>query len=203
MFYAWQQGHKLVFSYRRTRKDPWLTKLLARVYYKFLHLLVVKDFPQAGADMILMDKSLLSHVRGLGRGVNYSVYLVWLGFVPKLLPYDRQMRRYGKSRWTFRKKFFYFLDTITGFNATPLRIISCVGLIISFLSLVYGIKLMLSALIDGVEIPGFITLAVLISFSTSIILTMLSIIGEYLWRIFEIVSKHPKSVIERAYLESD
>lgn len=203
MFSAWEKGSKLVFSYRRTRKDPLITKCLAAFHYKLLNALVIKKYPREGADMILMDKSLLSYVKGLNRGVNYSIYLVWLGFEPTLLAYDRQARKYGKSYWTFKKKFFYFIDTMTGFNATPLRMTSVLGLTVSFIGLVYGIKLIVSALIDGVEVPGFVTLAVLISFSTSIILTMLSIIGEYLWRIFEIVSQHPKSVIEKAYLESD
>ncbi len=200
MFEAWKEGHKLVFSHRRTRHDPWVSKMLAGFYYQLLNRLVVKDFPQGGADMILMDKSYIPYVLGAQRGVNYSVYLVWLGFEAKLFPYDRQERKHGKSRWSFRKKFLYFLDTITGFTATPLRLISLVGLVVSFICLAYGIKLIAWSMINGVEVPGFVTLAVLISFSTSVIVTMLSIIGEYLWRIFEIVSKHPKSVVEKAYL---
>lgn len=203
MFEAWEQGHKLVFSYRRSRKDPLISKILSASFYKLLATLVIQNFPKGGTDMLLMDKSLLPHVLGLNRGVNYSIYLVWLGFEAKLLPYDRQLRRHGKSRWSFKNKFFYFLDTLLGFNSTPLRIISSTGLIVSFLSLAYGTKIAVSAMINGVEVPGFITLAVLISFSTSIIVTMLSIIGEYLWRIFEIVSQHPKSVVEKTYLELD
>ena len=201
MFDAWEQGNKLVFSYRRSRKDPLMTRLLATFYYKLLNALVVKGFPQGGMDMILMDRSLLPYVQKLNRGVNYSLYLFWLGFETKLLPYDRQERQHGKSRWTFKKKFFFFLDTITGFSATPLRLVSGIGLGASLLSLVYGIKLIFSAVFNGVEVPGFITLAVLISFSTSIIVTMLSIIGEYIWRIFEITSQHPKSVIAQTYVE--
>lgn len=201
MLDAWEQGEKLVFSHRRSRCDPWLTRALAGVYYCLLDALAVKGFPRGGADMILMDKSLLPYVLQLGKGVNYSLYLFWLGFRVKLLPYDRAARRHGKSRWTFQKKFFYFLDTVTGFSATPLRLISAVGLLVSFLSLAYGITLILHALLQGIEVPGFVTLAVLISFSTSVIVTMLSIIGEYLWRIFEITSRHPKSVVERTYVE--
>jgi len=197
MLDAWEQGHKLVFSHRRSRKDPFLTKLLAKLYYKVLDALVVKGFPQGGTDMILMDKSLLPYVKGLAGRINYSLYLFWLGFETKFLPYDRAERKYGKSRWTFKKKFFYFIDTITGFSVTPLRLVSGIGLGVSLVSLIYGIKLVTYALLNGIEVPGFITLAVLISFSTAIIVTMLSIIGEYLWRIFEITSHHPKSVIAK------
>jgi glycosyltransferase involved in cell wall biosynthesis len=199
MLAEWQNGHKLVFSCRRSREDPWGTKLLAGIYYKLLELLVVKGFPKTGTGMVLMDRSLLPYVRTLGRRVSYALYLFSLGFDTALLSYDRVERKHGKSRWTFKKKFFYFLDTITGFSATPLRLISAIGLIVSFLSMAYGTIQIIHALIGGTQVPGFVTLAVLISFATGIIVTMLSIIGEYLWRIFEIISHHPKSVIEKTY----
>jgi len=201
MLDAWEQGYKVVFSTLRSRNDPLLTKILSAFYYKLLNVMVVKDFPKGGAGIALMDKSLLPYMRQLGRGVHCAMYLYLLGFEAKLLPYDRQERKHGKSRWTFKKKFFYFLDTITGFSATPLRLISGIGLSMSLLSLAYGTKLIISALINGIEVPGFVTIAVLINFSTGIIVLMLSIIGEYLWRIFEIISHYPKSVIAKTYLE--
>lgn len=200
MLDAWEQGHKLIFSNRRSRQDPWFSKLLAALYYKLLDALVVKNFPPGGADMILIDRSLLPYVQNLSRRVNYSLYLFWLGFPVTLLPYDRQKRKHGKSRWTFKKKFFSFIDVFSGFNSTPLRLVSVLGLSVSLLSFSYGIALIVHAMVNGVQVPGFVTLAALISFSTSIIVTMLSIIGEYVWRIFEMASHHPKSVIEKTFL---
>jgi polyisoprenyl-phosphate glycosyltransferase len=198
---AWEEGHTLVFSHRRSRQDPWLTKLLAAGYYVLLETLVVKGYPKGGMDLMLMDKSLLPHVLHMGRGINYSLYLFWLGYKPKLLPYDRLPRRHGRSRWTLRKKLYYFIDNITGVCATPLRFVSGIGLGVSLLSFAYGISVIIDAMIKGIEVPGFVSLAVLISFSTGIILTMLSMIGEYLWRIFLVVSQHPQSVMSQAYLE--
>jgi dolichol-phosphate mannosyltransferase len=200
MIEAWEHGYKLVLSYRRSRKDPFLTKVMAVIYYALLEALVLKGYPKTGTDTIFFDKSLLPYVQQLGRGVNYSLYLFSLGFEAKLLPYERQSRKNGKSRWTFKKKYFYFLDTITGISVAPLRMVSHIGLGVSLISLFYGIFLIYNALAHGIEVPGFITLAVIISFSTSIIVTMLSMIGEYLWRIFEINNHQPKSVIEKIYL---
>ena len=151
--------------------------------------------------MILADKSILNYVMNLGRNVNYLLYIFWLGFEPKLIGFHRPERKYGKSRWTFKKKFLYFLDTINGFSVAPIRLICASGLFISLLSMLYGIILVIHALTKGVEVPGFTTLVVLISFSTSIIISILFMIGEYVWRTFEITSKHPKSVVAETYLE--
>jgi dolichol-phosphate mannosyltransferase len=197
---TWQQGNRFVCSYRQSRKDPFFTRVCAGIFYKFLHHLVVNNYPRTGTDMVLMDKSLLPYILHLPQGVNYVIYLFWIGFEAKLLAYDRAERKYSKSRWTLKKKFFYFLDTIMGFSVTPLRLVTAVAGVVSIISLVYGIHIIIYALINGTTVPGFISLATLISFSTSVIVTMLGIIGEYIWRIFAIVSRHPKSVVDTAYL---
>lgn len=203
MVEAWQAGAKLVCSYRQVRYDPFITKLLAQAYYSILTRIIAKNYPRNGTDMILMDKSLLHHVIGLRQGVNYTLYLFWIGIEATLLPYTRQQRRHGKSRWTFKRKLRYCIDTLTGFSATPLRFISTIGLVVSVISLLYGINMFAYTLFHGNEVPGFTTLAILISFSTAVIVTMLAIIGEYLWRIFEIVNDRPKSVVSEEYLHAD
>lgn len=203
MLDAWEQGAKLVCSYRQTRHDPFVTKVLAKVYYALLTRIIAKNYPNTGTDMVLMDKSLLTHVINLRQGVNYTLYLFWIGIEAKLLPYTRQKRKHGKSRWTLRRKLQYSIDTITGFSASPLRFVSIAGLCVSLLSLAYGVKVTAYALLNGSDVPGFTTVATLISFSTAIIVTMLGIIGEYLWRIFEIVNDRPKSVIAAVYLEPE
>jgi dolichol-phosphate mannosyltransferase len=197
MYDLWEQGNKVILCNRISRKDPITSKIFSAIYYKVLDILVVKG----GADIILADKALLGYVLNLGRNVNYLLYIFWLGFEPKLIGYHRQERKYGKSRWTFKKKFLFFLDTINGFSVAPIRLISVAGLAISLLSMLYGFFLVVRSITHGVEVPGFITLVVLISFSTSIIIAILAMIGEYIWRIFEIVSRHPKSVVDLTYLE--
>jgi dolichol-phosphate mannosyltransferase len=200
MFEAWENGAKFVCSYRQTRHDPFFTTLFAKIYYAILTRFVVKNYPSTGTDMVLMDKSLLLHFTSLRQSVNYTLYLFWIGIEATLLPYTRQERKYGKSRWTFKRKLRYCIDTITGFSATPLRFISIIGLCVSLISLLYGVHIVAYALLHGTEVPGFTTLSTLISFSTAIIVTMLAIIGEYLWRIFEIMNDRPKSVIAEQYL---
>lgn len=202
MYELWEQGHKVIFCNRISRKDPILSKIFSAIYYKILDFLVIKGFPRGGADMIMADKSVLNYVTNLGRNVNYLLYIFWLGFEPKLIGYHRAERKHGKSRWTFKKKFLYFLDTINGFSVTPIRLICASGLAVSMLSMLYGLVLVIHAITSGVEVAGFTTLVVLISFSTSIIIAILSMISEYVWRMFEIVSKHPKSVVAETYLES-
>lgn len=197
---AWRRGATFVVSTRASRGDPATTRLFAALYYKIVDWLVVKGYPRGGFDMMLMDRIMLPHMLGSTKHTNTNMYAYWLGFPPVILPYHRRPRLHGKSRWTFRKKLRFFLDTITGFSVVPIRILSGFGLTVAILSFLYGIDIAISALLGKFDTPGFATLAVLISFFSGLILIMLGAIGEYLWRIFEAVNHKPESVVAREYL---
>ena len=86
------------------------------------------------------------------------------------------------------------------YSVTPLRVISTFGLLVAAGTFVYGLYIFVSALLGNFDVPGFPTIVVLISFFSGLILTMLGIIGEYLWRIFEVTSAKPESVILETHL---
>jgi dolichol-phosphate mannosyltransferase len=194
----WQQGWKYVIATRRTRQDPWSSKVWSGVYYRVLRRFVITDYPETGFDLALMDKMILPHMQGSGKYMNPPLYSYWLGFEPKVIPYDRQERKHGRSRWTFAKKLTLFLDSILSFTFIPIRFITSVGFIVSLLSFGYGIVVVVSYLLGRVpeEAIGWSSIITLISFLLGLVLVMLGIIGEYVWRIFEEVNKRPVAVIE-------
>ncbi|MEE8411042.1 MAG: glycosyltransferase [Acidobacteriota bacterium] len=104
----WLAGKKYVVATRESRKDPFLSKFFAGIYYKLLSLLVVKDYPKGGFDLALMDKSILPYMRNAGKNINLNLFGYWLGYEPELISYERRSRSHGKSRWTAAKKIQLF-----------------------------------------------------------------------------------------------
>lgn len=196
----WLAGSKFVIAVREARDDPLLTKMFSYMYYKIVRWLVIKDYPRGGFDLMLATNAVLPYLNSQGRNVNPNVFAYALGYRPTVISYKRIRRRHGKSRWTFRKKVNHFVNTLTGFSVAPIRLISGFGAIVALLGFLYGFWLAVGALIIGVAVPGFTTLAVLISFFSGLVLLMLGIVGEYLWRIFDAVSSRPESVIDEAFL---
>lgn len=196
----WLAGHKFVISTRATRGDPLLTRLLARFYYSIIHWLVVPGYPSRGFDLMLMDKIMLPHVVGSTKHTNLPVYAMWLGFAPVVLNYDRGWRKHGRSRFTFGKRLKFFVDSISGFSARPIRLMSVFGISVAMLSFLYGAYIVVNALLGNVDIKGFATLVALISFFSGLILFMLGVLGEYLWRVFASVNNMPEAVIEDTFL---
>ena len=196
----WLGGHKFVISVRATRDDPPLTRLFARFYYAIVRLLVVEGYPSGGYDLMLMDKTMLPYMASSTKHTNPALYAYWLGFSPSVLHYGRRKREHGRSRFTLRKKLRFFVDTISGFSATPIRLMSLFGVGVAILSFLYGLDIVISALLGYVDVRGFATLVALISFFSGLILFMLGVLGEYLWRIFASVNNIPEAVIDETYL---
>lgn len=87
--------------------------------------------------------------------------------------------------------------SIFSFSFAPVRIISSIGLLVSVASFSYGALVVVSALIGKIDLPGFATLAALISFLLGLIIVMLAVISGYTWRIFDEVNKHPYGSLTR------
>jgi dolichol-phosphate mannosyltransferase len=199
----WKAGHRLVISRRESRDDPFMTKAFAWLYYRLVRLLVVKDYPAGGFDLMLMDRMMLPYLAGSGKHTNPTIYAFWLGFQPVILPYHRRSREHGKSRFTFAKKLNFMIDSISGFSVVPIRLISGFGMIVALLSFMYGLNLFIYAALGHSAVRGFYTLATLIAFFSGLILVMLGVVGEYIWRIFDNVNAKPESVIANTWTEPE
>jgi dolichol-phosphate mannosyltransferase len=177
-----------------------MTRLFARIYYTIVRSLVVPGYPSGGYDLMLMDKAMLPHVSTSTKHTNLALYAFWLGFNPIVLHYGRRKREHGHSRYTLRKRIRFFIDTISGFSVTPIRLMSLFGVVVAFLSFLYGTNIVIGALLGRVDVRGFATLVALISFFSGLILFMLGVLGEYLWRVFASVNNMPEAVIDETFL---
>jgi polyisoprenyl-phosphate glycosyltransferase len=196
----WIAGHKFVICARATREDPMTNRLFARIYYAIVRSLVVPGYPPGGYDLMLMDKAMLPHLATSTKHTNLALYAFWLGFNPIVLYYGRRKREHGHSRYTLRKRLKFFVDSISGFSVTPIRLMSLFGIVVAILSFLYGTNIVIGTLLGHVEIRGFATLAALISFFSGLILFMLGVLGEYLWRVFASVNNMPEAVIDDTFL---
>ena len=195
----WIEGSRFVICERISRDDPIFKKIFAGIFYKLVRLLVMKNYPKGGFDLALMDALFLPYLLNSAKSVVPSYLAYWVGYKPSVLKYHRQTREYGKSRWTFAKNFSLVFDIILGFSVTPIRAISGFGAFVSILSFLYGGSVTISALLNKIPVAGFASLVALITFLLGLIIIMLGVIGEYLWRISEELNKRPESVIEKVW----
>lgn len=126
--------------------------------------------------------------------------LLWTGYRTSFIPYVRLKRTIGKSQYNFGKKLKNFLDAILDASYLPIRFISLVGLITSALGVLYSATIVISWLRGETPFQGWAPIMIVILLVGGLIMVMLGVIGEYVWRINEEVRKRPNYVIRDKYL---
>ena len=199
MIDKWLAGGKFIMCQRTHRDDPTASKLFAYIFYKLVRFFVIENYPSLGYGMALMDRSALPYMQQSGKNINPPLLAYWLGFQPQVILYERQKRIHGKSRWTFQKRVKLFLDSLLGLSAAPIRLISLIGVLVSIASFGYGIFIIISALRGKTVVQGFATIVTILSLLLGMVIIMLGVIGEYIWRILDELNKRPEVVIDEIY----
>jgi len=204
MYRIWEEGEKIVILHRSSRKDKFAAKVLANLYYRFMKLLSNLEYPPGGIETFLIDKEILEIINTRIHPINTDILveILRLGFSPRFISYDRPKGSQKKSRWTFKKKFKLAKDIFYSSSSFPIKFISFLGVFFSVLSFLlifyYGyINIFGNSSFWGYVPPGWTSTVLFISFFSGLILFSLSIIAEYIWRIYEEVKGRPGYIIKK------
>jgi glycosyltransferase involved in cell wall biosynthesis len=192
MVKEWIAGNEIVISYRKSHKSSGFKNITSFLAYKIL----LPQSPRGGFDFVLFGRKSLEAMLSLqdcNRFFQHDV--LWLGFSVKFIPYDKLERKVGRSQWGHLKRFNYFLTGYLNSTYLPLRIFSVIGLLFSISSVVYSLLIIYAYLHKQTPFAGWAPIMILLLMVGGLIMIMLGIIGEYLWRIFEEVKRRPKFLI--------
>lgn len=101
---------------------------------------------------------------------------------------EHQKRPSGHSNYNWLKILELVMRILFNYSSYPLRLVSTAGIVVAILSFVLGIYYLIRAVFIGIAVPGWATLAVLVSFFNGLSLLILSMLGEYLIRLLNQVS---------------
>jgi polyisoprenyl-phosphate glycosyltransferase len=198
MYESWKRGNKVVLAVRSARDDSAIKKLFANLYYAIIRKCVEKTMPVGGFDCYLLDRQVIEVVQMLDeKNSALTLQILWVGFQSEKIYFHRKDREIGESRWTFSKKFKLVLDSMMSFSYFPIRFMSGVGVICALVAFLWIIEVILERFIVGTPIAGWASLMCLVLLSTGLILLMLGILGEYLWRTLDASRNRPPFLIDR------
>jgi len=200
MVAKWQGGAETVICYRTDRADTLAAKLFSRLAYGVLRM-SLPQIPPGGFDFVLMDRKVMDEFNAIDvRHRFFQGDLLWTGYRTSFIPYVRLQRTIGKSQYNFGKKLKNFLDAVLDASYLPIRFISLVGLITSVLGVLYSATIAFSWLRGETPFQGWAPLMIVILLVGGMIMVMLGVIGEYVWRINEEVRKRPNYVVRDKFL---
>ena len=194
----WREGYKNVYGQRIDRAaDSRLRRLLTQRFYRLFDALGETRLPRGAGDFRLLDAKAVAALRTMREHARFSKGLyAWIGFKSIGIPFEVAPRLQGQSKFSYRKLTHFALDGLMSFTTMPLKIWTYVGLATSLLALALASFYIIRTLILGVDVPGFASLIVSITFFGGVQLLSLGILGEYIGRIFAEVKRRPLYLIE-------
>jgi polyisoprenyl-phosphate glycosyltransferase len=188
----------LVLGVRANRDDGIMRDFFSWAFWGFYRKLVIPEFPRGGIDIFACNGVVRDSVLAF-REPNSSLIaqLFWLGFRRSFVHYQRRKRTEGRSAWRFSTRMRYMMDSIFSFSDLPILMALWIGVIGLLASLIFGFFLLYSHFLGRIDVPGYVTLAMLITLFGSMGLMMQGVLGSYLWRTFENTKQRPLRLISR------
>jgi polyisoprenyl-phosphate glycosyltransferase len=192
MLAHWQSGSDVVSAVRTSRAGESRFKLTtARWFYRFFAKVSELDLTQDAGDFRLLDRRALDALLSMRERNRFLRGMsAWVGYTQTAVPYERDARYAGETKFTLRKMLRFSLDAITSFSLRPLQLATVLGFLLSFVALL-TIPLVIGLRLAGETIPGFATVLCIVLLLGGIQLITIGIIGEYVGRIYDEVKGRP------------
>jgi glycosyltransferase involved in cell wall biosynthesis len=189
-------GYDVVYAVRLNRQENILKRASYFIFYRVLKFITPFDIPLDSGDFGAITRRVADHLNTMPEKNRFLRGLrSYVGFKQIAISYKRKNRISGEPKYNFFKLLGLASDGIFGFSLLPLRLATISGFFVSFLAILYGIKVIAWRLTSDDELPGWATLATALTFLGGLNLLFLGIIGEYIGRIFAQVNSRPEYIV--------
>lgn len=194
----WREGYAVVYGVRSTRQESWTMQWIRRIFYRFINFLSSEPLPLDAGDFRLLDRRVIDELKKHRSAHPYiRGTTATMGFRQFPLPYERNARRFGVTKFPFRQLVDLAVDGILNHSIVPLRIASIASALAGAGTVILIAGYIVARFVFGQDWPrGFATTTILLLFSICLNAMFLGIIGEYLGRIYIQVKQQPLVIVE-------
>jgi dolichol-phosphate mannosyltransferase len=196
MIAQWSTGADVVYAVRKQREGETAFKLAtASWFYKLFDRLAQVDLEPNSGDFRLLDRRALDALLAMTERSRFLRGMtVWVGFTQTAVPYQRDARNAGETKYTLRRMLRFSLDAIASFSHLPLQLATYVGLLSAGVAFI-AIPVVIVLRIFDSYLPGFGSITIAILLLGGIQLIALGVIGEYVGRIYDEVKHRPLYIV--------
>lgn len=189
----WKDGYDVVYATRLRRDgETFFRKLTANLFYMLLQKSTNINIPRDTGDFRLLSRRALDALISLRERRRFMKGLYsWIGFKQIGIPYHRDKRYAGSSKWNYWKLWNFAIEGFTSFTTMPLKVATYFGVISSLGAFAFGSYVIIKTLLFGERVAGYPSLMVTVLFFGGVQLIAIGVIGEYLSRIFDESKNRP------------
>lgn len=200
MIRRYEEGYDVVYGQRRERKgETVFKKASAWLFYRLLRYCVHKSIPADTGDFRLVSRRCVDIVNAMPEKHRFlRGMFAWIGFPQIAVPYVRDERRFGSTKYPLHKMLRFAWTGITSFSSYPIKLVSLLGLCFSLLGFA-GCLYALICYMAGWTVQGWTSLICLQALMGGVILLAIGISGDYVGKIFEELKFRPLYLVEKTF----
>jgi dolichol-phosphate mannosyltransferase len=198
----WSEGAEIVHGQRgETENLGWLKRQSSRLFYVLMNRMSEVPLVEGAPDFRLLDAKVVRAVRQLREQSRFlRGMFAWIGFRQVTARYAQAARAKGASKYSARRMLLFGLAAVVSFSRVPLRMATAAGAIISMLAFAYGGYALAQRFVFERALPGWTSLAFLISLLSGTQMLMIGLLGEYLGQVLAESKRRPLYVVREAHL---
>ena len=194
----WREGFDVVYATRTSRDgEGRIKRLTAFAFYRIIQRVSRVKIPQDTGDFRLMSRRAVEALSRLREQHRFMKGLfAWIGFPQTSVPYRRDARYAGETKWNYWRLWNFAIDGITSFTTAPLKIATYVGAITAAVAFLFAAFIVYRTVAFGDPVRGYPSLMVAVLFLGGVQLITIGIIGEYLGRMFDETKQRPLYLVQ-------
>lgn len=199
MVELYRQGYEVVSAQRVTRRgDGIFKRATATLFYWIMRRMVDERLVPEVGDFRLFSRSAILAIRSFREQHRFMRGLVaWMGLKEALLPFERQARSGGSTKYSLFKMVRFAWTAISSFSALPLRLSLPFGAALTTGGAAYFLYSIYSAVVEKTTVPGWTSLVCLQVVFSGATLMAVGLLGDYVARIYEETKGRPLYIVSR------
>jgi glycosyltransferase involved in cell wall biosynthesis len=197
MVSRWREGFEIVVAVcENPHGESRFKRVSVRLFYGLMERLAqVEIIPNAG-DFRLVDRNALEAFKAMRESNRYLRGMFsWIGFRQIMVPYAYQRRISDKSKFNLTRMVRLGVDAISSFSYVPLQIALHVGFVVAILSFLAAVGDIVGKFAGADNAPGWLSLAITVSFLGGMQLVILGVMGTYMGRMYDEVKQRPLYIV--------
>lgn len=189
----WREGFDVVYGRRVKREATLFMQVAYKLFYRIFDKFSYIKIPRDAGDFSLLDRRVMeAMLRFPERDLLLRGVRAYAGFRQAGVDYKRPERMFGVTTNNLWKNIGWAKKGILSFSYVPLNILSSSAIVLFTLSVLLMVtEILLRIFYPGLAPKGFASVLVSIFFFGSLNLLAISLIAEYIAKIFEEVKRRP------------
>jgi len=186
-------GYDVVYTAKGSRQnEPRLRRLGVKAFYSLINWGARQPIPEDAGDFRLLSPRAAAALKRLPERNRFFKGLAsWIGFRQKRVDYEPVARAYGQTSWNFSSLMGLSVEGLTSFSVAPLRFASYLGFLLAMGALLFGLWMLVEAVVHERSVPGYPSLIVGLMVIGGMQLLMIGVMGEYIGKILSELKARP------------